>query len=222
MTLILGIPVKQGMVMASDGQVTTGQVRAQAKKLKKLNENCIWGAAGDFRLFERVEECIAAIPESEKGEPLQDLWTSLRDIVLKCVGDLVSPSQGSEPCQAIFVFAEYRDNPRILYILGNGQVQWQANIAFAIGNGDVFAHALLHKYQDLIIEKIDSKLATVIAYKIIAETAEAISIGVGPPIDVWQLPPAKNLSKEELTGLEETYLGLRKAEIELFLKGVKS
>jgi len=220
MTLILGIPVKEGIVVASDGQVTVGEVKARAKKIKKLNENCIWAAAGDFRLFERVEERIADIPDKEK--PLQDLWPVLREIVPNCVDELVSPSQGSEPCHAIFVFAEYRDNPRILYVLGNGQIQWQANIAFTIGNGGTFAYALLHKYQDLIIEKIDRRLATVIAYKIIAETIEVVSVGVGPPIDVWQLPPAKNLTKEELTGLEETYLCLRKAEIEMFLKGAKS
>jgi len=219
MTLILGIPVKEGIVVASDSQVTVGEVKARAKKIKKLNENCIWAAAGDFRLFERVEERIATIPEKEK--PLQDLWPILCEIVPKCVEELVSPSQGSEPCQAIFVFAEYRENPRILFIRENGKTQWQANMPFAIGNGYLFAYALLHKYQDLIVEKIDSKIAEVLAYKIIAETIEVVSVGIGPPIDVWQLPPAKNLSKEELTGLEDTYSGLREAEIEMFLKRAK-
>jgi 20S proteasome alpha/beta subunit len=219
-TLILGIPVKEGIVVASDGQVTRGLVRSQAKKIKKLNENCVWGAAGDFRLFERVEERIAAMPNKEK--PLQDLCPVLREIVPKCVEELVSPSQQpSEPGYTIFVFAEYRNNPRILFVRENGDIAWAANLPFAIGNGDTFAYGLLHKYEGLIVEKIDSKLAAVLAYKVIAETAEVISEGVGPPIDVWQLPPAKNLTKEELTGLEDTCTGLREAEIEMFLKGVK-
>jgi ATP-dependent protease HslVU (ClpYQ) peptidase subunit len=41
MTLILAIPTKEGVVIASDGQVTYGQIRWQEKKIKQLNEHCL-------------------------------------------------------------------------------------------------------------------------------------------------------------------------------------
>lgn len=216
MTLIVHIPAKNGLVMASDGQATTEEgLKIKWNKIHKLNESCIWGASSDdLSLIDRVEEGIVAMPDKEK--PLQDLCLTLHEIVPKCVEELLPPQQKFEPYEALFTFLEYRDNPRVLYVRENGTTRWRANVPFAIGSGSPFAFALLQKYQDLIIEKIDINLAAVLAYKIIAETIE-VTEGVGYPIDVWQLPPAKNLTKEELTGLEETYLGLRKAEIEMFL-----
>jgi len=221
-TLIVHIPAKNGLVMASDGQATTEMgIKIMYKKIHKLNDSCIWGMTGDTILQERVEECIATLTDKEK--PIQDLCPTLRDIVTKCVEDLSvgiqTPSSSEEkkpqpPYLGLFAFIEYRDYPRTLYIFADGTVRWQSTVPFAIGSGAPFALALLRKYQS--IGKLDLQLAGVLAYKIIAETIEVIE-GVGPPIDVWQLPPVKNLTKEELTGLEETYLGLKNAEIEMFL-----
>jgi len=38
MTIILAIPTKDGLVIASDGQITSGIVRTSGKKIKKLND----------------------------------------------------------------------------------------------------------------------------------------------------------------------------------------
>jgi 20S proteasome alpha/beta subunit len=219
MTLILVIPSKKGLVMASDGQATTpGGIKITYKKIHKLNDYCIWGAASDnVLLVERVEERIAAL--SEKDKSLQTLCSTLCDLIPGCVEELSIPQQPSQPYAAQFVFVEYRDNPRILFARENGSADWRPNTIFAIGSGVPFAQALLRKYQ--FLEKLDLELAKVLAYKIVAETIE-VTEGVGPPIDVWQLPPAENLTKEQLTGLEDTCTGLREAEIEMFLKAVKS
>jgi len=214
MTLIVHIPAKNGFVMASDGQATAGGLKISSKKIHKLNDNCVWGAAGDLPLIERVEESIEAL--STKETTLQILCPTLRGIIPVCVEELSTGIQPSPPYSALFAFIEYRDHPRILLIRENGDAVWQANVPLPIGSGAPFASALLRKYQSL--GRLDVQLASVLAYKIIAETIEVVE-GVGPPIDVWQLPPVKNLTKEELTGLEETYLGLRKAEIERFLGG---
>ena len=224
MTLIVHIPAKNGLVMASDGQATTGiGIKIMYKKIYELNDSCIWGMTGETIVQERVEERIATLSDKEK--PIQDLCPTLRDIITKCVEELsagmqppslVEEKKPQPPYSGLFAFIEYRDYPRILYIFADGTVRWQSAVAFAIGSGAPFALALLRKYQSL--GKLDLQLAAVLAYKIIAETIEVIE-GVGPPIDVWQLPPAKNLTKEELTGLEETYLGLKKEEIEMFLRG---
>lgn len=222
MTLIVHIPAKNGIVMASDGQATTlTGLKITCKKIHKLNDSCIWGAAANhLTLVERVEERIATLSEREKS--LQELCPILRDIIPRCVEELSTglqpPPPNIQPYAAQFAFLEYRDYPRILYIMQDGTADWPPNVPLAIGSGTPFALALLRKYHSA--EKLDIELAKILAYKIVAETIE-VTEGVGPPIDVWQLPPAKNLTREELTGLEETYLGLRKAEIEMFLVGSK-
>lgn len=47
MTIILAIPVKEGVLIASDGQITSGIVRTIGKKIKKLNDRCLWSASGE-------------------------------------------------------------------------------------------------------------------------------------------------------------------------------
>jgi 20S proteasome alpha/beta subunit len=216
MTLILVVPFKEGAVISSDGQVTLGLIKTRAKKIKKLNENCIWGGAGDLPFIQLVEGGFSTL--SNKEEDLQKLRTELCNVVVNCVKKLPpSPS----PYSGSFVFVEHKEVTRILQVRENGLSVMLEDVPFATGIGEQFAYTLLQKYQNLIPEKIDNELAAVLAYKIIAETIETISIGVGPPIDIWQLPPVKNFTKEELTGFEETFLGLKKAEVEMFLKGIK-
>lgn len=213
MTLIVHLPATNGLVMASDGQgTTTAGLKFRVQKIHKLNDTCIWGAAGDTTLIERVEEHVANL--SGKGKPLEDLCVTLREIIPECVKELSFDTPPSPPREAQFAFIEYRDNPRILYLRENGSAWWTVNVPSAFGSGNLFAHALLRKYQSL--GELDLDLGAVLAYKVIAETIDVVE-GVGPPIDVWQLPPVKNLSQEEVDALEDTYRGLRDAELQMFL-----
>jgi len=215
MTLILVIPFKEGAVIASDGQVTLGLIKTRAKKIKKLNENCIWGAAGDLPFIQLVEAGISAL-SNNKEEDLPKLRVKLCNLVVECVKKLPPSPQ---PYSGSFVFVEYKeDTTHILNVRENGLSVMLENVPFATGIGEQFAYTLLQKYQDLIPLRINNKLARILSYKIISETIETISIGVGPPIDIWELPHVKNITKEELTALEETYLALKTEEIEMFLE----
>jgi len=217
MTLVLVIPFDNGVVLASDGQVTMGLIKTRAKKIKKFSENCALGASGDLPFIQLVENELISLSEKEKG--LCNLRWNLCNKVKASIEKLPPSPQ---PYSGSFVFVEHKENiTHILNIRENGLSVMLENVPFATGIGEQFAYTLLQKYQDLIPDKINAKLAMMLAYKIISETIETISIGVGPPVDIWQLPPVKNLTKNELAGVEETYLILKKAEIEMFLRGPK-
>lgn len=214
MTLILVIPFTKGAVLASDGQVTMDLIKTRAKKIKKFSENCAFGASGDLHAIQFVEKELFSLSERERE--LHELRWELSKKLKESIQELPPSPQ---PISLSFVFVEHKKSVTyILNIQENGVSVMLENVPFATGIGEQFAYTLLQKYQDLIPEKIDEKLAAVLAYKIISETIETISIGVGPPIDIWQLPPVKNLSKNELAAIEETYLSLKKTEIEMFIK----
>ncbi|MEO0236255.1 MAG: hypothetical protein ABIM02_05980 [candidate division WOR-3 bacterium] len=88
MTLILAIPAKNGIVMGSDGQITYGAVRWVEKKIKQLNEYCLWSAAGEVALIQRVEEFINQIPN--KDQSLSDLRDNLSDIIKQAITNYVA------------------------------------------------------------------------------------------------------------------------------------
>lgn len=219
MTIIVAIPVQDGLIIASDGQITSGGVRALGKKIKKLNDHCLWSASGESALIQRIEETLASL--ANKDRPLQSLRDELARSIRQSVANFYQLV--SRPIDGDFIFVEYRDSPRILHIMLDGTPEW-IDRSFASGNGSMFAYALLQKYQSLFPDKINVQKGSLLAFKIIEETIEVGAYGLGPPIDVWLVTKdgIKNLEKVEITALEDTSHALREAELKLFLSEEKS
>lgn len=217
MTIILAIPTSDGLVVASDGQITSGLIRTTGKKIKKLSEKCLWGASGEVGLIQRVEEDISGL--SDKEQPLENLRDALSRIISKHSFDLYEIVK--RPITVDFLFVEYiQEEPRILHIGFDGTSEWIENRPFVSGIRPEVATALFHKYLNLIPDKIDTQKGALLAFKIIEEVIEVISYGIGPPINIWQLMKEgiKNLNEEEMSIFEDLSRGLREAEIEMFLK----
>ncbi len=224
MTLILAIPATDGIVMASDGQVTTGLVRTSGKKIFRLNEHSAWAAAGELALIQRLRERMVNLPTARALAQLRD---DLGQVVRQCITELIQLdfrssyfSQDPETLlklhPADFIFAEFLNQSQILHITVDGVPEWVHEAPFATGSGDLFAYALLRKYEG---KSLDLARASILAYKVMEEAIAVDAYGLGQPIDVWQLSQAgvKNLSEEEITALAEAAGSLREAEIQLLL-----
>ena len=228
MTLILALPTYDGIVMASDSQVTAGMVRATDQKILRLNESCLWAASGELALIQRVEERLNMLPRSSS---LQQLKDQICQIVNQCVTELLQldfrtrflpqdPNVLLQLHPGDFVFAEFVSSPSILHILINGTPEWIKNRPFASGSGDMFAYALLQKYQGL---ELDMDRGAILAYKVLEEAIAVGAYGLGPPIDIWKISNSgvKKLSDSEKAALEDASRALRQAEIELLQRMVK-
>ncbi len=226
MTLILAIPAATGLVLASDSQITAGEVRTPGQKIHHLNDRCLWAGAGELALVQRVGEHFGILPPDAHLTNLRD---QLGAIVKQCVTELMQldfrlqflppdPERLLQLHYADFIFAEYAREPQMLYISSLGSPEWIQDRPFVAGSGDLFAYALLQKYQgrSLSLEK-----ATILAYKVIEETIEVGAYGLGPPIDVWQITQArvKQLKGEELAALRAAAHELREREIKLLIEG---
>lgn len=218
MTIILAIPTKDGVIIASDGQITSGLIRTTGKKIKKLNKRCLWGASGEMALIQRVEETISYIPNKEE-QSLQNLRDILSKTIRECVDSFLK-LVGDRPVTGDFLFVEYVLQPHILHIALDGTPEWIVDRPFVSGIRPEVATALFHKYLNIIPDRIDTQKGTFLAFKIIEEVIEVISYGVGPPIDIWQITKegVKNLDEREISALEDLSRGLREAEIEIFLR----
>ncbi|MEW6377813.1 MAG: hypothetical protein AB1502_18740 [Thermodesulfobacteriota bacterium] len=226
MTLILAIAAKDGIVIASDGQVTLGQVRWQEKKIKQLNDRCLWSGSGELALIQRVDESIQQLPN--KDQPLAIIRDSLSNIVKQAVTTLLQQDFRTQFLQppnpelllqlhpGDFMFVEWRGESRILHLLSNGTNEW-INRAFASGTGALFAYALLQKYQGHIY---NLQKASLLAYKVLEESIEVGSWGLGYPIDIWQINTKviKNLNEDEIAAFADASRALREAEIQSFLE----
>lgn len=224
MTLILALSASDGIVMASDGQITVGLVRTPGKKIRRLNEQAVWAAAGELALIQRIEEHIGTLPV---GRPLASLRDDIGQIVKQCITELIQldfrssyfaedPDTLLKLHPADFVFAEFSQFPYVLHISVDGVPEWIQEAPFATGSGDLFAYALLRKYQG---KSLNLKCASILAYKVMQEAIEVDAYGLGHPIDVWQIDQSgvKNLSDHEIAALGNAASSLREAEIQLLL-----
>ncbi len=226
MTLVLVVPAVDGIVMASDGQVTTGLVRAPGKKIYPLGSRAAWAAAGELALIQRVAERLQGLPADRSLAKLRD---DIGQVVKQCITELIQldfrasffaqdPETLLKLHPADFVFAEFDRTPLILHITVDGVPEWINEAPFAAGSGDLFAYALLRKYQG---RNINLERAQVLAYKVMEEAIAVDAYGLGPPIDVWHITGTgiRNLKEDEKEALAAAARKLREAEIGLLLNG---
>ncbi len=224
MTLILALPTRDGIVLASDGQVTVGMVRATGQKIKCLNQRCLWAASGELALIQRVEERLKTLSSNDS---LQELRDQICRIVKQCVTELLQLDfrtgflpQDSNLLLNLhpgdFVFAECVPTPAVLHVWVNGTPEWITNRPFASGSGDMFAYALLQKYQGL---ELDMGKGAVLAYKVLEEAIDVGAYGLGPPIDIWKVSSSgvEQLKDSEKAAIEDDSRTLRQYEIKLLM-----
>jgi proteasome beta subunit len=224
MTLILGLAALDGIVLASDGQLTTGEVRSPGKKIFPLNDKILWAGAGELSLIQRLQERLGVL---SPDTPLANLRDQIGELIKDCVSELLQMDFRSQFLSldqdrlvqlhlADFIFAEFTRKPELLHINVFGSPEWMTDRPFVAGNGDLFAYALLSKYQK---QRLQLNQASLLAYKVIDETIAVGAYGLGGPIDLWQISAAgmKNLNTAELKTLTGQAQRLRKLEIELLL-----
>jgi 20S proteasome alpha/beta subunit len=228
LTLIIALPVSDGIVIASDSQITSGLVRHTGDKIFRLNASSIWAASGEVALAQRVQTRFKGIAEGRGHLP--GLGDVLAEAIKTEVESLLRLDfrtqfvQGNPEAllnlhRGDFIFVEWLNGPHLLHILVNGTPEWIIGRAFATGNGDLFAYALLGKYE---IAKLNVAQATVLAAKVLNEAIQVVSYGLGLPIDIWQLGQGgpRQLPEEEVARAVDEAEALAEFERDLLIRGL--
>ena len=224
MTLIVALPVNEGVVLASDSQLTMGVVRATGSKIYRLNKSCVWSASGELAPIQRVGEELGGL---STDRPLQECRTSIAQAVRQAVTNLLQEdfrtqylSASSDALlnlhQGDFVFAECTEMAtHVLHMSHNGTSEWVEHRPLASGSGNLFAYALLGKYD---LTKVSLEMAKVLAVKVIQEAIDVGAYGLGPPVEMYQLVPgeARAVQATELARLSDTARTIRELECSLF------
>ncbi len=228
MTLILALPCIDGAVLASDGQVTSGEVRASGKKLFSLSSHCALGGSGEVALIQRVSELIGSSGADQTIEQLRDGFantikqavTALLQLDFRTQFFQGNPDALLSLHPGDFVFVECRTQPKILHITSYGTPEW-VDRPFATGNGANFAYALLQKYQG---RGLTIAQASLLAFKVIEEAIQVGSYGLGPPIDIWHIQASgtRTLAEQEIAALQDAARQLREQELQLLVAPLSS
>lgn len=195
MTLISALICTDGIVMASDGQSTfptaAGFMRLPSEKIKKIGERVLWGGAGDVGLLQKIEITLCNLKPEIWARPIGRLRPDIRAGALgeqKASATTFLPVVKEFPQPTAHVlFAGYdKGTPWILEIDPNGSDTQLEGYGFAaVGSGAHFVYGVLSGFGK---HTWTLETGKILSYKIIHEAINVAAFGLGPPLQMWELP----------------------------------
>lgn len=199
MTLILALHSTEGIVLASDSQMTfttSGQhVRTDTHKIECPWTNVAWGASGNVGVIQRVEQGLKKrFPRDNAFERKSaiELRTELTAEVAKIVRPLVIDQYVNvpdRPWNTDFLFAGYaQGHPYLLTIESNMVDTDHMPTGFcAIGSGDIFAYAGLSHFR---VKERSLSEAKLIAHRVLGDAIKVAAFGLGGPVEMIEVAVA--------------------------------
>lgn len=208
MTLVLAIRCREGIVLASDGQVTAdaaGQpTRQTARKLFDAGGRIAWGTAGSAGLRQALSDELGRLDglPREAGELRRRLASIVVPIQQQAIRDYV-PYLDSQPpdLACVFCWCDER-GPWILSIPRTGGDHQFHERCVAIGSGDIFAQLAMAPFVRPGVPDLDLERAKMVAYAAIADAIEVAAVYLGPPIQMYAVTRegARPVPRAEIDG----------------------
>ena len=208
MTVVLALRCADGIVMASDSQITDGGrgLTYPAQKLHPLGKHAAWGGSGSRAVLYDLEQIFNS--EAESVVEARDIGHSLQARVLPVFKHHYEnyiehvPAQKSAGTPATYVLAAgyAGDVPFIIDLDPNGLIGHHEETGFqAVGSGAAMAqqaHALLAHFR---MTERDVDHGVVAALRVL-DALDASSPSVGGPMDICRITPdgAKHLNPDEV------------------------
>ena len=196
MTLIVAAACRDGVVVAADSQMTTGQgTRFTSNKLRRMGPRIIWGAAGTMGATQIIEQSLEKHHWGETGaEPIEGLRHRLADIVNPAQRQMLDTwvqLPRTDPAHAELLFAGYTAGRAwILGISRSGSAEVRTQEGFAaIGSGGAFANVALASLAHYDLPNTDIELGTVLVYRAMDDIIRVAAHGLGLPISMGLVTP---------------------------------
>ncbi len=214
MTVVVAIRCADGVVMASDSQITDSDrgMSFPAQKLHELGDHAAWGGSGARgvltdveREFDRAAEAVLAADQI--GHALQEIVLPiLRRHYELFIPDVPGEEADGTPSAYVLAAGYQGDDPFIVEINPRGMVSRYDDIGFhAIGSGAPMAQqaaALLAHFR-MTDRPVDYGVLGAVR---VIEALSVTSPSVGLEIDVARITPegAEHLTDEEVDEARET------------------
>jgi proteasome beta subunit len=211
MTIVLAARCLDGLVIASDTQITESDrgVSYPAQKLHPLGERAAWGGSGSravlMELAGKYDDNSAAILEAPNvADALQEQTLPvLRHHYENFIADVPGEKEQGTP-SAYVLAAGYKDeSPWIIAINPNGMVAHYEDIGFhAIGSGAAMAQQAgsLMAHFRMVEREIDYGLTAAVR---VLESLSLTSPSVGGPLNVTRITPEKGAQPLDEDEIEE-------------------
>jgi 20S proteasome alpha/beta subunit len=233
MSLLVALKGKDGVVFASDSQVTRnsfgGPVKHEKqKKIFKIGKQSLFGATGTISLIQKSFEAVKLFRKDfERGmdEELTNKVTKALLPILKNANEMYRAYHGTNegaPSIAITICAKDKSgNLRILNIGKDCNDEFVDTIGYVCtGGADILGYAFLKNY-DLTTFGVEK--CALLAYRVVKDAISVSAFGLSEPIDVWIVRKGaiRRLSNADIDKLKILYLRLKNKESKIFSEYAK-
>lgn len=208
MTVVLALRCANGLVLASDSQITDpGRgLTYPAQKLHTLGPRAAWGGSGSRAVLYDIEQVFTDEPDSileakNLGHALQArILPILKHHYENFISDVPGQETGGTPATYVLTAGYVGDKPFIVDVDPNGLIGHHEETGFqAVGSGAAMAqqaHALLSHFR---MSERDVEYGVLTALRVL-DALDASSSSVGGPMDICRITPegADHLSEDEV------------------------
>lgn len=208
MTVVLAIRCANGVVLASDSQITDpGRgLTYPAQKLHTLGQHAAWGGSGSRAVLYDVEQIFTDEPDSileakNLGHAMQArILPILKHHYENFIAEVPGQEAAGTPATYVLAAGYVGDTPFIVDIDPNGLIGHHEETGFqAVGSGAAMAqqaHALLSHFR---MSERDVEYGVLAALRVL-DTLDASSASVGGPMDLCRITPdgADHLTEDEV------------------------
>jgi proteasome beta subunit len=197
MTVVLALRCADGVVMASDSQITDAArgLSYPAQKLHALGSHAAWGGSGSRAVLYDVEqifnsEADTVVEAKDIGHALQErLLPVFKRHYANFIEDVPAQNSAGTPATYVLAAGYSGDVPFIVDLDPNGLVGHYEEVGFqAVGSGAAMAqqaHALLGHFR---MTERDVEYGVVAALRVL-DALDATSPSVGAPMDICRITP---------------------------------
>jgi 20S proteasome alpha/beta subunit len=207
-TVVLALRCANGLVLASDSQITDpGRgLTYPAQKLHPLGTHAAWGGSGSRAVLYDVEQVFTAEPDAilqadNIGHALQArILPILEHHYTSFIADVPGQEKNGTPATYVLAAGYVGDEPFIIDVDPHGLIGHHEETGFqAVGSGAPMAqqaHALLAHFR---MAERDVDYGVVVALRVL-DALDATSPSVGGPMDICRITPegAEHLSPEKV------------------------
>lgn len=209
MTVVLAVRCADGIVIASDSQITQADrdMAFPAQKLNRLGDYAAWGGSGARSVLKDLDKEFnatpAAILESENvgRELLERALPIMKYHYEHFIPEVPGEETKGTPSVYVLAAGYTGDEPFIIEINPNGMASNYADIGFhAVGSGSAMAHqasSLLGHFR-MIERPVEYGVVAILR---VLEALDETSPSIGPPFDICRICPgekAVHLTPEQI------------------------
>jgi proteasome beta subunit len=212
-TVVLALCCADGLVMASDSQITdpVRGVSYPAQKLHALGKHAAWGGSGSRAVLYDLErifdaEAEAIIEASDVGHALQQrVLPVLKNHYENFIADVPGGKPGATPSTYVLAAGYADGKPFIVDIDPHGLIGHHEETGFqAVGSGSPMAqqaYALLAHFR-MTRRSVDYG---VVAALRVLDALDTSSPSIGGPMDICRITPeaARHLDEQEVAQVRE-------------------